>query len=316
MKISVIIPVYNCEKYLSACLESVLNQTYQNFEIVLVDDGSKDASGVICDQYAEKDDRICVVHQKNHGVSHARNTGMKQATGDAVSFIDSDDTLEPDMYELLSNVMLEHGADIAHCGFCRVESNMRKPIYGTGTLCVQNKGQALASFLAGDLFNGALWNKLFRIEILKGVCFREELRINEDVLFCFEAFQNAEKSVFTDQAKYNYYVRENSSACFTTPSDKKRKDGLWVSEYIYKTVVGTELEAYAADRYLRRLSAEYRYSKADRRCLAKQIRSISEKTSAVSRNMRITVAMIQWCPMGYVSLYGLYDRLRKPNWEV
>ena len=120
MKISVIVPVYNCEKYLPSCLDSILNQTYTSLQIILVDDGSPDKSGIICDQYAAKDSRIQVIHQKNQGVSAARNAGLACADGDAVGFVDSDDTIDADMYETLTSLMLAHKADVAVCGYKKV----------------------------------------------------------------------------------------------------------------------------------------------------------------------------------------------------
>ena len=119
--ISIIIPVYNVEKYLAKCLDSVLNQTYKNLEIILVDDGSKDNSGAICDEYAKRDNRIIVVHQKNSGVSKARNLGMSMATGDYIGFIDSDDTIEANMYEVLLKNAIESGAEISYCGLKQIQ---------------------------------------------------------------------------------------------------------------------------------------------------------------------------------------------------
>jgi glycosyltransferase involved in cell wall biosynthesis len=116
-KISVIIPIYNVEKYLSVCLESVINQTYQNLEIILVDDGSTDACPKICDDYATKDNRIKLIHKKNGGLSDARNIGVKHATGDLISFVDSDDVLSLYFYEKLINILEENDADIVECGF-------------------------------------------------------------------------------------------------------------------------------------------------------------------------------------------------------
>ena len=316
MKISVIVPVYNCGEYLSDCLDSILGQTYQNFEIILIDDGSQDCSGAICDAYGAKDSRIRVIHQKNHGVSHARNTGLTLATGDAISFIDGDDTLEPDMYELLVKTMQEHEADIAHCGFFRVEHNSRKPIYGTKAIHIHDKEEAVGVLLKGNLFNGALWNKLFRVHITNGLSFREELKINEDILFCFEAFGKAEKSVFADYAKYNYFVRENVSACFTTASEKKRMDSLWVSAYIYEKLAGTTLERYAADRYLRGLSREFRFCRVGRKKQAERIWHIYRSCPEVSSNMQLTAKLIRFVPFVYTALYEVYDRVRKPVWEV
>ena len=121
-KISIIIPVYNVEKYLSTCLNSVINQTYQNLEIILVNDGSTDACPKICEEYATKDNRIKVIHKQNGGLSDARNVGLKQTTGNLVSFVDSDDVLALDFYQKLINVLIKNNADIAECGFLKFEN--------------------------------------------------------------------------------------------------------------------------------------------------------------------------------------------------
>ena len=115
-KISVIVPVYKVEKYLDRCVESIVNQTYKNLEIILVDDGSPDNCPVMCDEWAEKDERIRVIHKENGGLADARNAGMNIATGDYIGFVDSDDWIEPNMYEVLLKNALKYDADISRCG--------------------------------------------------------------------------------------------------------------------------------------------------------------------------------------------------------
>ncbi len=119
--ISVIIPVYNVAPYIDKCVESVVNQTHKNLEIILIDDGSIDESGVKCDKWQEKDQRIKTIHTKNHGVSHARNIGLAAMHGDYVGFVDGDDWLEPDMYMSLLHIMLAGGADVSGGGYTRKE---------------------------------------------------------------------------------------------------------------------------------------------------------------------------------------------------
>lgn len=142
-KISVIIPVYNSEKFLDACIDSIVKQTYQNFEIILVDDGSTDDSPSLCDQYAAQDKRIKVIHQDNQGVSAARNNGLDLATGDLVSFIDSDDTLDEDMYELLVKLFEENSADITHCGYKHLVGDEVRLVHDTHEIIVQQHDEAL-----------------------------------------------------------------------------------------------------------------------------------------------------------------------------
>ena len=130
-KISIIVPIFNIEKYLSRCLDSILEQTYKNLEVILVDDGSVDNSGMIADKYARKDQRIKVIHQVNQGVSAARNTGIDLATGDYIGFVDGDDYIEPDMYEILMRIIEEQQVDIAHCGYQMVYPSKTEFYYNT-----------------------------------------------------------------------------------------------------------------------------------------------------------------------------------------
>lgn len=320
MKISVIIPVYNCESFLEACLDSVLNQTYQNFEIILVNDGSGDRSGEICDRYAARDSRIRVIHQENHGVSHARNQGLQLITGDAVSFIDSDDTLEPNMYELLVKVMQEHDADIAHCGYKHIVRDEIRLVHDTRRIIVQTSEEALECFVAGRLFGGGLWSKLFRTEVIQDLRFREDLKINEDILFNFQAFRKVNKSVFADYALYNYIAHFGTSAVFRTPSGKKIADACQVSEYIYRQLSGSALHDIAAERYIRSLRGYYQYcAKYDTslcRSIASTMVEVASGTKNLGRNMAVTVQMIRFCPWLYRIVYGAYSKIRKPRWEA
>lgn len=320
MKISVIVPVYNCGNYLSDTLDSILAQTYQNFEIILIDDGSRDDSGAVCDTYGEKDNRIRVIHQENHGVSHARNAGLALATGDAVSFIDGDDTLEPDMYELLVKTMQEYDADIAHCGYKHIVGEEIRLVHDTKRVIPQTTVEALDCFVSGRLFGGGLWNKLFRAELIKDLTFREDLKNNEDILFNFQAFSRAKKSVFADHALYNYIARVGTSAVFTTPDEKKVADSCEVSAYIYHSLAGTELHDVAAERYIRALSGYYRFCARHNpkmcRRIAADMQAVTAGTKKLGRNMKITVQLIKYCPWLYRIVYATCSKLRKPRWEA
>ena len=144
-KISVIIPLYKVEKYIRGCIDSVISQTYRNLEIILVDDGSPDACGKICDEYAEKDSRIKVVHRKNGGLSAARNTGINFATGKYIAFVDGDDHIHPDMYSQLHFSILQSGADIAICNFLYVDESGKKIIDANKNMPI--KTESLQRFL-------------------------------------------------------------------------------------------------------------------------------------------------------------------------
>lgn len=163
--ISIIVPIYNVELYLHRCIDSILNQTYENLEILLIDDGSKDGCGLICDQYAKNDSRIKVFHIDNQGLSAARNLGFKMSNGQYIGYVDSDDWIEPDMYEKLLGRIEETKADVSVCGFWyeSEKGDVNKRTYSTDR--VYNDTEALEALLVGELHN-YVWNKLYRRSVL------------------------------------------------------------------------------------------------------------------------------------------------------
>lgn len=210
-KISVVIPVYNVEKYLSECLDSVINQTYKNLQIILVDDGSTDFSGKICDVYAEKDNRITVVHQKNAGAGAAKNTGLELIDGEYFSIIDSDDYIELDMYEKMVNSLEKYNADIVQCLFRNVyvdDSFDRKyKIKGNYPKVLTSK-----IFLKEYLYDwkyAIFANKVFKSSLLKDIRFPVGRKI-DDEFFTYKLVCNAKKVVNIDNILYNYRMRKTS----------------------------------------------------------------------------------------------------------
>ena len=242
MKISIIVPVYNCAAYLERCVKSLIQQTYKDLEIILVNDGSTDGSGDLCRRLAASDTRITVIDQENKGVSAARNTGLEASKGEMITFVDSDDSIDPETCEFMLNLLEEYDADIAHCGYKHLVRDEVRLVHDTKTVTVQNREEALRCLISGKLFTGSVWSKLFRRELLDGIRFNESIRINEDHLFCYEAFSAADKTVFADYAFYNYLARFGESACFATGDAKKKQDGCFVSEYMYLHSLGTPLE--------------------------------------------------------------------------
>jgi len=225
--LTIIVPVYNKYSYLDACLESILNQSYRDFELILVDDGSTDGSGEKCDQYAGRDGRIRVIHQKNRGVSAARNAGLEVSTGRFTGFVDSDDILEKDMYDLLIRNALNNDADISVCGIKKIYHKKTKVPSTDNTISVFDKDQGLSAVLSGKLDMSAN-NKIFKSEIIKDIRF--EGRFKEDFLFVVLAFSAASKSVFQNTPKYNYMLRDNSVS--VEGFNEKDMEGLVVDEKI------------------------------------------------------------------------------------
>lgn len=207
--ISVIIAIYNPGKYLRACLDSIVGQTYRNLEIILVDDGSTDDSLAICKEYAEKDSRIIVHHKENSGVSATRNQGIRLSHGDYYSFIDSDDILEPDAYEYLMELVKKHGADAVNYEHFITHPN-RERIH---KLPDENYGLFDRTGAISQLVHNVMfaWNKLFSKEIIGGVWFNEDICRGEDSLFAIEAFDKADKVWFDPRPLYHYLQSENSA---------------------------------------------------------------------------------------------------------
>ncbi|MCF2684354.1 glycosyltransferase, partial [Faecalicatena contorta] len=250
-KISIIVPIYNIEQFLPRCLDSILSQTYQNLEIILVDDGSTDDSGKIADRYAGKDERIKVIHQVNSGVSVARNHGLDQATGDYIGFVDGDDYVEPDMYEILMQIVTEYQVDIAHCGYQMVYPSRIDYYYNTGEKLRLKRNEGLLELMRGTKIEPGLWNKLYKAELFKQVRLPVGVAETEDLLCNFEVFSLAENSFFYDVPKYHYILR-SGSATSGVLSEKKRRDRYFVISSILKKS-DEDASYYTAvyERYLR-----------------------------------------------------------------
>ena len=212
-KISIIVPVYKVELYLRKCLDSIVNQTYHNLEIILVDDGSPDGCGAICDEYAEKDSRIIVIHQKNAGVSAARNAGLDIATGEYIGFVDSDDWIELDMYAYLMELALTFDAHISQCGYYFDEENCSTQMYTTSENQMAQGGNSSFSSDDWHKLSHANWNKLYRADVVNDLRFDKDYAFGEDILFNVQLIQRTKKVCFGSQAKY-HYVQRQGSACY------------------------------------------------------------------------------------------------------
>ena len=211
--ISIIIPVYQVEKYLDKCIVSVVNQTYTNLEIILVDDGSLDNCPAICDAWKERDSRITVIHQQNGGLSVARNEGLKIATGEFIGFVDSDDWIEPNMYETLLMALLETEADIAVGGIKGFTEDLKTKAYTqpkTTERKLYSAEEALKRLLLlKRFFSSGVWNKLYRRLVISDIEFPEG-RLHEDVLWSAQVIGNAKNVVCINQICYHYLHRLDS----------------------------------------------------------------------------------------------------------
>lgn len=210
-KISVIVPIYNVEDYLHRCVDSIINQTYTNLEIILVDDGSPDNCLKICDEYAKKDSRIKVVHKKNGGLSDARNAGLEIATGEYIGFVDSDDYISLYFYEKLMNVIKVSGSDIVECGVKKFTENNEINDVENSKLDFKifNKFEAMQNLIMNKILSVTVWNKLYKKDVIDKLRFKVG-KTNEDNFFTYLAFDNANKISKLDDELYYYLQRENS----------------------------------------------------------------------------------------------------------
>lgn len=219
-QISVVIPVYNVEKYLSKCIESVINQTYWNIEILLINDGSTDNCGLICDKYAVKDNRVRVIHKENGGLSAARNIGLGLANGHYIAFLDSDDYIDSEMYETLVDALENADADIAACGFKEVYQNKTIVNSHTNSVTIYDKVGAVNSLFAETKnVRFEVWNKVFKKEIIGSIRFKDR-QIFEDVYFDRNVFLKISSLVYIDKPMHNY-LKEREGNTNSHFSDSK-----------------------------------------------------------------------------------------------
>lgn len=207
--ISVIVPVYNVEKYVRRAVESLIRQTYPCMEIILVDDGSPDASGRICDELAGVYENVRVIHQENKGVSAARNAGLDVMRGEYFGFVDPDDFVEPDMYEFLYRALKAGGADIACCSFDHYFQNGTVPYEGERFFDVVAVCDAVARDIKSGLY--ITWNKLFACSTCGAIRYNEFYVNGEDRLFAVQAMQRAGRVAYAMEDKYHYFHRAGSA---------------------------------------------------------------------------------------------------------
>lgn len=238
-KISIIIPVYNLEQYIEKCIISVMNQTYSNLEIIVVNDGSSDNSWKVITEIAKRDSRIIPINKENGGVTSARMTGLKKASGEWIGFVDGDDEIESDMYEFLLVNAIKNQASISHCGYQMEFPDGRiHYFYNTGAIVKQDRRKGIEDLLCGEYIEPGLWNKLYRKELfdsLERCSIPYDIKINEDLLMNYILFSKANLSVFEDRCKYHYIVRKNS-ASRSNLNENKIFDPIRVKEIILENI--------------------------------------------------------------------------------
>lgn len=221
--ISVIVPVYNVEDYLERCIDSITGQTYKNLEIILVDDGSTDNSGEICDRKAEEDDRIIVIHKQNGGLSDARNTGLAAASGEYISFIDSDDRIEKKMYMTLFNAIKENNCGASGCKFFRTDNINADFPEADDSVKIYSGAEIQHELINDKIIQQVVWNKLYRTELIKDIPF-EFGKCNEDEFWTYKALDNC--NTFAAVNYYGYAYLQRSQSIINSSFSLKRLDAV------------------------------------------------------------------------------------------
>lgn len=240
-KVTVIVPIYNSEKYLDRCIQSIVAQTFNNLEIILINDGSRDNSKNICDEWQKRDDRIIVFHKQNGGVSSARNVGLYNATGELIYFCDSDDVLDHRLIEKLIVSMSDADADLAVCYYQTFTDELiKKEELSYSKVQIINQDETANEILTNTEISGYLWNKLFKRKLISDFYFDEKLKICEDEVFCFEYIRNIVRTVIIQEKLY--YYMDNPQGAERQPLNIN-----WLTYVLSKEFVFNQLSYYALD---------------------------------------------------------------------
>lgn len=321
--ISIVIPAYNIENYIAGTLDSVLAQTYRNLQIIVVNDGSKDGTGAVLDEYARRDSRIKVIHKENGGVTSARLRGIAEAEGQYIGFVDGDDYIEPQMYQRLMENLNTHGAEISHCGYQMVfPSGKIDHYYNTGKLLTQKDIQGCTDLLDGGFVEPGLVNKLYRRELFEGLAewIDTSVRINEDLLMNFYLFRRAKMSVFEDVCPYHYVLRKGSAAT-SRINEHKLKDPLRVQYLLlqetaevprWNRIVERRLMYQLISSATVALGDQKEMIKPFRRAARKELRQRLWQTlrgNACGGKLKVMVLWTAIWPWSYYAVHRLYARV-------
>lgn len=290
-KISIIVPVYNVEDYIEKCIKSILNQVFTEFELILVDDGSTDNSGNICDKYAEKDNRIIVIHKENGGISSARNIGLNIAKGEYIAFVDSDDYINKNMYHTLYNLIIKTQSDIAMCNYKTIskdeEVNLNEDqiINSHDIKCINNI-QYLNNLYGKDKVKYiVMWNKLYKNEIFRKLRFKDS-RIEEDEFIIHHVLYLSDKIVYIDK-NYYYYMQRNNSIV-GSKYNLKRLDKIYALEdriEFFKEKKLVDLYNKAVKDYIDVFFWNYYEMKKEINGYKKEIKNIMKSYNKVLKDM-------------------------------
>ena len=265
--ISVIVPVHNAARYLRRCVDSILGQTYDNIELILIDDGSKDGSPAICDAYQDADSRVIVKHSPNGGVSSARNKGLSLATGSYVSFVDSDDYLTTDAYEKLIGKAEEQNADIVYSDYSLVYEDGHLDYCHSSAIGATLQA-TIANRLLQEKYPGTIWNfLLIRRDLIvrNGLLFEDTFKFGEDFIFCIKSYLAAEAIEKVEEPLYYYYLGNNQSATYSKPDIVPEQDIKWLQEIYDAFRKNGRVDEFKNELYYRTLNTKTNWVISPRR---------------------------------------------------
>ena len=251
--VSVIVPIYKVEKFLYQCVKTILQQSYENLEIILVDDGSPDNCGKICDEFATQDHRIKVIHKQNGGLSDARNVGIDVATGGYITFIDSDDYIMTDMIESLMSIIVDKNTDIAQCAYIRCQADcfgsIKQGLSQSNKITVYSESK-MSAYVKENVISTASWGKIYKRSLFDGIRFPIG-RLHEDVFTTYKLIHEAGSVAVTDYVGYVYRINENSIT--TSEFSPKKLDSIYGeierAEFIGKNYPDLSKQAYSGIIY-------------------------------------------------------------------
>lgn len=291
-EISIILPVYNVEEYLDECIQSILNQTFKNYELIIINDGSTDDSGKICDGYAIKDKRIKVIHKENGGISSARNVGIKQSSGNFIVFIDSDDYIEANMLECLYEYITKYNTDMVICDFVyKCENNIINNEVNENKIKIYNSREAQAELYGNKYLNFAVaWSKIYRKSLFNDLYF-DENRIHEDEFIAHKILNKCNKIIFIPNKLYVYRIRNNSIT--NSKYSLKRFDRVYAIEdrlKFYRELNLSELIPIVDCDYVYLFFTEYVKCK-------KELKNVEKELSDFKKDFKNTLRLILKSPI-------------------
>ncbi|WP_182438645.1 MULTISPECIES: glycosyltransferase family 2 protein [Lachnospiraceae] len=295
MFVSIIVPVYNVEQYLKECIESILAQTWKNFEVILVDDGSTDSSGKICDEYSQKKEFISVIHKKNGGLSSARNAGIDVAQGDYLAFIDSDDVVHPRYLSELVAIVKKEKADLAACNFC-VGSLCRWKNFSEVKYDIRCNEDVLKKMNDNDVVVTVAWNKLYHAKFFREYGLRYPVgKIHEDMFLTPQILYYTKKMVITNEQLYFYRQRENS--IMNSSFSIKQLDALDAIEFrieLFQHWNKQYLQASEYESYIRKSNELYKKMKEEETDLYIEAQERIKTKMKDFRNKKSIFNMLSW----------------------